>query len=89
MATWYCLAGVSKCHYAASNGLYAAISSDLAYLRGKTITVRYGTRSVVVKVIDCNCEAHRAIDLYADAFRQLAPLEVGRMPVTISWVTGA
>lgn len=88
MATWYCLAGVSKCHYAASGGLYAAISPDLAHLRGKTLTVRYGQQSVRVKVIDCNCEAYRAIDLYADAFRRLAPLSVGRMDVTISWPKG-
>jgi len=41
---------------------------------------------VVVKIIDCNCQAHGSIDLFADAFQQLAPLSAGRLRgVTISW----
>jgi hypothetical protein len=38
-----------------------------------------------VKIIDCNCSARRSIDLYADAFRRIAPLSAGRIKVTISW----
>lgn len=84
-ATWYCLAGVSRCTRTAQNGLYAAISPDLDFLRGKAISVCYGASCVTVEVIDCNCSAHRSIDLYADAFRMLAPLSAGRIKVTISW----
>jgi hypothetical protein len=41
---------------------------------------------VVVTIIDCNCQARRSIDLYADAFRKLSPLPAGRLRgVTISW----
>jgi hypothetical protein len=39
-----------------------------------------------VRVIDCDCQAHRSIDLYGDAFRDLAPLSAGRLRgVTIKW----
>lgn len=86
-ATYYCLAGSSRCTVGhpdvAGLQLYAAISPDLAYLRGRSITVWYGERHVTVTVIDCNCQAHRAIDLYADAFRQLAPLSLGRIWVML------
>jgi rare lipoprotein A (peptidoglycan hydrolase) len=57
----------------------------LAQLRGKAVTVCYRSSCVVVRVIDCNCQAHRSIDLYSDAFRQLSPLGSGRIKVTISW----
>lgn len=85
MATWYCLAGRSRCPRSAQNGLYAAISPDLEWLRGKDIRVCYKSSCVVVRVIDCNCQATRAVDLFADAFMRLAPLSRGRIPVTISW----
>jgi hypothetical protein len=69
-----------------SGGLYAAISPDLASLRGKRVRACYRGSCVVVKIIDCNCQATRSIDLFADAFRKLAPLSAGRLRgVTISW----
>lgn len=85
-ATWYCEPGLSRCSVGRSDGLYAAISPDLEWLRGKAIRVCYGASCVVVSIIDCNCQATQAIDLYADAFRELAPLSAGRLRgVTISW----
>ena len=85
-ATWYCLPGTSRCPRGRSGGLYAAISPDLASLRGKRVRACYRGSCVVVKIIDCNCQAHGSIDLFADAFQQLAPLSAGRLRgVTISW----
>jgi hypothetical protein len=84
-ATWYCLAGRSRCSVGRTGGLYAAISPDLDFLRGRVISVCSGASCVVVTVIDCNCQATRAVDLYADAFRVLAPLSAGRLRVTIRW----
>lgn len=87
-ATWYCKPGISQCtkrHPA--GGLYAAISPDLDYLRGVDVLVHYQGRSVRVAIIDCNCGATHAIDLYADAFEQLAPLNRGRLKgVTLTFV---
>ena len=84
-ATWYCLPGRSRCSVGRTGGLYAAISPDLDFLRGRAISVCSGASCVVVTVIDCNCQATRAVDLYADAFRVLAPLSAGRLKVTIRW----
>ena len=95
-ATWYCNNDVSRarrsdCHYKypdiiGHDDFYAAISPDLSYLRGKTITVYYGGKSVVLKVVDCNCQATNSIDLYADAFEALSPLGSGRLRgVKIVW----
>lgn len=85
IASWYCLPGRSRCTRGHSGGLYAAIRRDLLYLRGKTVDVCSSrTRCVTVKIIDCNCGSHaNLIDLYADAFRMLAPLSRGRISVTI------
>lgn len=69
-----------------SGGLYAAISPDLGWLRGKAVRVCYRSSCVVVRIVDCDCQATRSIDLFADAFRRLAPLSAGRLRgVTISW----
>jgi hypothetical protein len=84
-ATYYCLTGISRCTRNHPGGYYAAISPDLSFLRGKTITVSYEGRSVRVTVIDCDCQAHHAIDLYSDAFRVLAPLSRGVLSVTIRY----
>jgi hypothetical protein len=41
---------------------------------------------VTVRIVDCNCQAHGSIDLFADAFVYLAPLSSGRLrDVTLSW----
>jgi hypothetical protein len=85
-ATWYCLPGVSRCPTVRQGGLYAAISPDLGWLRGKRVRVCYRASCVVVQIVDCNCRATRSVDLFADAFRRLAPLGSGRLRgVTISW----
>lgn len=67
------------------DGPYAAISPDLAYLRGRRVWVSYGASTVRVTIVDCDCQATRGIDLFAWAFSQLAPLGAGRIPVTLSW----
>ncbi len=74
---------MSRCPVGFKNGLYAAISPDLASLRGHAISVCYGASCVVVTVVDCDCATTMGIDLFADAFRALAPLSRGRIPVTI------
>jgi rare lipoprotein A (peptidoglycan hydrolase) len=46
--------------------------------------VTSGGRSVVVTLVDvCRCRGERIIDLYADAFRRLAPLSRGVIEVTV------
>lgn len=86
VASWYCLAGVSRCTYTHSGGMYAAIRKDLLFLRGKTIGVCTNDNCIRVTVIDCNCGVNaNLIDLYSDAFRQLAPLSQGRVKVYITW----
>lgn len=85
VASWYCGAG-SRCTSGHPGGFYAAIRKDLLFLRGKTITVRSGSYRVRVIIIDCNCGPHaNLIDLYRDAFSQLALPSAGRIPVAISW----
>lgn len=86
--TWYCNADpargpLSRCTRGHPDGpgldLYAAVSPDLAELRGQQIRVCLAARCVVVRAIDCVCSAQAAVDLYADAFAVLAPLSVGRL----------
>jgi hypothetical protein len=90
-ASWYCnkdatRGPLSRCPRTVQDGLYAAISPDLESLRGKIVRVCYKGSCVSVKVIDCNCQAHESIDLFASAFSQLAPLSAGRLRgVTLSW----
>jgi hypothetical protein len=84
-ATWYCEPGVSRCTSGyPADCLCAAISPDLAYLRGKLLDVCSSGRCIRVRVVDCNCAAHKAIDLYAAAFRRLAPLETGVLWVLVA-----
>ena len=85
--TWYCLQGVSVCHRDYSGGMYAAAGPQLRVgnWQGRHIQVWYNGRSVGVALIDwCACP-NRLIDLYGDAFRQLAPLSAGQIRVTITW----
>ena len=87
-ATWYCLEGVSPCHYARSGGMYAAAGAELRKgdWRGRTVTVCAGSDCIRVTLIDwCACEGNRVIDLYGDAFRRLAPLGKGVIPVSVRW----
>ena len=88
-ATWYCLAGVSRCHNAYPGGLYAAAGPGLRIgdWRGRRVQVCGGGACVVVTLIDwCACgSGARLIDLYSDAFRRLAPLSSGGLQVTVRW----
>jgi hypothetical protein len=91
-ASWYCGAG-SRCTrgYPAS-GLYAAAGSALRVgdWRGRTVTVRSGSRSVQVKLIDwCFCGGGRVIDLYRSVFSRLGSPSRGVLPVQVSWGEGA
>jgi expansin (peptidoglycan-binding protein) len=44
-------------------------------------------RCVTVEIVDCNCGANaNLIDLYADAFKQLAPLSRGNIKVKLTWL---
>ena len=89
IASWYCLAGVSRCTRGHPSGMFAAIRRDLLFLRGHDVTVCAGDRCIVVTVIDCNCGATaNLIDLYSDAFRVLRPLSRGIVPVQVSWHLG-
>ena len=87
-ASWYCLPGVSACHYRYSGGMYAAAGPALRVgtWRGRTVRVCGSGNCVNVKLIDsCQCHGSRVIDLYSDAFRRLAPLSAGTVRVTVSW----
>jgi rare lipoprotein A len=68
-----------------ANGVRFYQSSMVAahpYLKlGTRVKVSYKGRSVLVTITDrCNC----SIDLSKAAFRQLAPLRVGRIPVQVT-----
>jgi len=64
--------------------MVAAIDTDLGIPKGARVTVRAFGRSVTVRIIDvCACAGERLIDLTSGAFRRLAPLEAGVIPVTI------
>lgn len=83
-STWYCDPPRSRCTAGyPSDGLYAAISPDLRTWTGRLVRVRYGGSTVTVRVVDCDCAAEHSIDLYAVAFRRLAPLSVGEITVTL------
>lgn len=89
-ATWYCGGGPSTCTAGApASGLYAAAGKALRVgkWRGRKVTViaSNGKRVVVTLVDTCACGKGRVIDLYASAFRRLAPLSKGVLRVTVKW----
>lgn len=88
-ASWYCQAGVSACHRDYPGGMYAAAGPALRVgdWRGRSVSVCGGGGGcVAVTLVDwCQCYGTRVIDLYSDAYRQLAPLNSGTMQVTVSW----
>ena len=87
-ASWYCQPGISACHFQYSGGLYAAAGPALRVgdWRGRAVRVCGGGGCVTVRLIDwCQCYGTRVIDLYSDAFRQIAPLSSGTTHVTVSW----
>ena len=68
--------------------MYAAAGAELRKgdWRGRTVTVCAGSDCIRVTLIDwCACEGNRVIDLYGDAFRRLAPLGEGVIPVVVRW----
>lgn len=91
LATWYCLPGVSACMAAhPTGGMYAAAGPALRaalgpHWRGRVVTV-CGSKCVQVTLADwCSCGGGHTIDLYADAFRQIASLSQGVVGVVIRW----
>jgi rare lipoprotein A (peptidoglycan hydrolase) len=87
-ATWYCQTGASACHAAYTGGMYAAAGPALRVgaWRGRVVQVCGGGRCVWVTLIDwCACGGTHVIDLYGDAFRQLATLSSGALKVTVRW----
>jgi hypothetical protein len=89
-ATWYCgpgQQGTSRCTRGhGPSDLVAAIDrKDTPWNKGDRLRVSSGGRSVVVLVVDvCGCPGRRIIDLTSGAFRRLAPLGRGVIPVTIT-----
>lgn len=95
VATWYCNADrargrPSTCRqgYPDRPGvadLFAAVTPDMAHLRGKLLTVWLGSKHVTVLVVDqCDCGT-KHVDLYADAFVELVgSLRPGRVSVRVS-----
>ena len=68
--------------------MYAAAGPALRVgsWRGRTVTVCGSGNCVNVRLIDwCACGSGRVIDLYSDAFRQLAPLSSGTVSVRVTW----
>lgn len=88
-ATWYCgprQRGTSYCTRGyGPNDMVAAIDrKDSSFRKGDRVVVRHGARSVVVTIVDvCACRGRRVIDLTSGAFRRLAPLGRGVIPVTL------
>lgn len=96
-ATWYCRAGISRCHFrypdTLRHDLYAAAGPDLRAAigpdwRGKTVrtcSVKDPNVCVAVRLIDwCACGGDHVIDLYWDAFAFLAD-RASVNPATVSW----
>lgn len=82
-ATWYCLPGRSRCTVGfPASCLCGAVSPDLRYL-GHHVTVCAGKVCVGVRVVDCRCTGTSGLDLFAAAFRRLAPLSVGVLRVRV------
>lgn len=94
-ASWYCLPRSACTRGYPATGLFAAAGPALRAAlgpnwRGRVVTARANGRAVRVRLIDwCQCYAgtsrERAIDLYASAFRQLAPLSHGVIKVEVRW----
>jgi len=90
-ASWYCLAGVSSCHYQYPSGsMVAAACGSLRkamgpHWRGQTVTVTGGSGSVSVVLVDWCGSKDKLIDLYAEPFSRLAALGRGVVLVKVSW----
>lgn len=87
-ATWLCdPPRWSRCTAGYGEGsLVAAAGSELQHAgwRGSWVRVSHGGRSVEVQLVDsCACKGERIIDLYAVAFRRLAPTSAGVIDVQV------
>lgn len=84
-ATWYCGSGSPCTRGYGPDDLVAAIDrKDTTFRKGDRVRVRFGDRSVVVRIVDtCACADRRVIDLSTGAFRRLAALGYGVLPVTV------
>jgi hypothetical protein len=87
-ATHYCLPGQRGTAYCTRGygpeDMVAAIDTDLGFDKGDVVTVRFGDKAVTVRIVDvCGCPGNRIIDLTSGAFRRLAPLGLGVLPVTV------
>lgn len=86
LATWYCGAGSPCTHGYGPADLVAAIDPSLGIERGERITISFDGKSVAVVVVDvCQCMGRRLVDLTSGAFRRLAPLSAGVIPVSIEF----
>ena len=86
-AAWYCQNG-SGCPAGYSGGLYAAAGPALRVgdWRGRTVSVCGAGNCVNVTLVDwCACGGSRVIDLFADAYRRVAPLSSGTVAVRVTW----
>jgi rare lipoprotein A (peptidoglycan hydrolase) len=89
-ATHYCLPGQRGTSYCTRGygpeDMVAAIDTDLGFDKGDVVLVRSlaGDDQVTVTIVDvCGCPGSRLIDLTSGAFRRLAPLGTGVLPVTV------
>ncbi len=89
-ASWYCKPGRSACTRGYRGGLHAAAGPKVRAMlgsryRGQAVTVWAGIRRVRVTIVDwCACPGGRVLDLYADAFDNLAPLSRGTVAVRVT-----
>jgi len=86
-AAWYCQNG-SGCPAGYSGGLYAAAGPALRVgdWRGRTVSVCGAGNCINVTLVDwCACGGSRVIDLFADAYRRVAPLSTGTVAVRVTW----
>lgn len=86
VASWYCGSSSPCTKGYGPDDLVAAIDrKDTPWDKGDRVTVTSGGRSVTVTIVDtCLCVGRRVIDLTSSAFRRLAPLGVGLIPVVIT-----
>lgn len=89
LASWYCKAGVSVCHYAYPAGsMVAAACGKLRramgpHWRGTVVTVSSRGRTVTVKLVDWCGSTTKLIDLYWEPMRRLGG--TGVLPVVLRW----
>lgn len=83
-ATWYC-GTTSACTRGYGPGdMVAAIDPKVGIPKGTIVLVSSGERTIRVRIVDvCACAGRRVIDLTSGAFRRLAPLSRGVIPVRL------